>query len=136
MLSTDATAMSSFSGTNLGAFLTLLVDLTSVIIVGYSLFVTTLNCRVAFAWKLGLVAVSLLPVQVFFGFKRFQLQKTLSDGLRKSYANSADIACEQVAAIRTVASLNREARVLESFIQSLEKPVHDALIRTLKSTGV
>jgi hypothetical protein len=46
------------------------------------------------------------------------------------------VACEQVAAIRTVASLNRERHVVQQFIQSLEKPVHDALIKTLKITGV
>lgn len=46
------------------------------------------------------------------------------------------MACEQVAAIRTVVSLNREGHVVQQFIQSLEKPVHDALIKTLKITGV
>jgi hypothetical protein len=60
----------------------------------------------------------------------------LSDDLRKAYAESANMACEQVAAIRTVASLNREEHVLRDFVESLEKPVHDALIKTIKTAGV
>jgi len=67
---------------------------------------------------------------------RFSLQRTLSDALRKSYAQSADVACEQVAAIRIVAALNRENRVLQDFMKSLEQPVHDALMKTLRSTFV
>ena len=56
--------------------------------------------------------------------------------MRKAYAKSADVACEQVAAIRTVASLNRERYVLEEFEESLKEPVHEALIKTLNSSGV
>jgi ATP-binding cassette, subfamily B (MDR/TAP), member 1 len=94
------------------------------------------NGRIAFAWKLGLVACSVLPLQILCGFFRFRLQRTLSDDLRKAYAESAEMACEQVAAIRTVASLNREEHVLREFVESLEKPVHDALIKTIKTSGV
>jgi len=53
-----------------------------------------------------------------------------------SYARSADMACEQVAAIRTVASLNREPYILEEFEKSLEQSVHEAMMKTLKSIGV
>lgn len=60
----------------------------------------------------------------------------MSEALRKSYAQSADVACEQVAAIRTVAALNRENQVLRDFMESLEQPVHDALMKTLRSTFV
>jgi ATP-binding cassette, subfamily B (MDR/TAP), member 1 len=89
-----------------------------------------------YAWKLGLVALALMPIQVCAGYARFVMQKKLTQSLRKAYARSADIACEQVAAIRTVVSLNREPRILEEFEQSLKQPVHDAMMKTLKSTGV
>ena len=91
---------------------------------------------IAFAWKLGLVAVSLMPVQIFAGYFRFAMAKKLTDALRKAYARSADMACEQVAAIRTVASLNREPYILRDFEESLKQPVHEAMVKTLKSTGV
>jgi len=124
-LSTDATAMAGLSGNNLASLLTLVVDLTSVIIVA---------C--AFAWKLGLVGLSVLPVQIFCGYFRFSMQNKLTQELRKSYAHSADLACEQVAAIRTVAALNREPQVLEEFVSSLEGPVRAAMIKTMRSTLV
>jgi ATP-binding cassette, subfamily B (MDR/TAP), member 1 len=80
--------------------------------------------------------MALMPLQVAAGYGRFTLQKKLSDSLRKSYARSADIACEQVAAIRTVASLNREPVILAEFEESLQQPVHEAMVKTFKSTGV
>jgi ATP-binding cassette, subfamily B (MDR/TAP), member 1 len=85
---------------------------------------------------LGLVGCAVLPLQITCGFFRFRLQKTLSDDLRKAYAKSADMACEQVAAIRTVASLHREEHVLREFVDSLQAPVHEALIKTIKTTAV
>jgi hypothetical protein len=94
------------------------------------------NNRIVFAWKLGLVALALMPVQVCAGYARFVMQKKLTQALRKAYARSADIACEQVAAIRTVVSLNREPHILKEFEESLKQPVHDAMMKTLKSTGV
>ena len=77
-----------------------------------------------------------MPLQIAAGYFRFGMQRKLSAALRKAYAASADIACEQVAAIRTVASLNREPFILDQFERSLKQPVHDAMIKTLKSTGV
>ena len=95
-----------------------------------------LTNRIAYAWKLGLVAVALMPIQIFSGYFRFAMQRKLSDELRKAYAQSANMACEQVAAIRTVASLNREPYILEQFERSLEQPVREAMVKTLKSTVV
>ena len=77
-----------------------------------------------------------MPVQIFSAYFRFAMQRKLSNALRNAYAHSADIACEQVAAIRTVASLNREPYILEEFEKSLKQPVHEAMMKTLKSTGV
>jgi ATP-binding cassette subfamily B (MDR/TAP) protein 1 len=80
--------------------------------------------------------MALMPLQIVAGYGRFSLQKKLSDTLRKAYARSADIACEQVAAIRTVVSLNREPHILAEFEESLKQPVHEAMVKTFKSTGV
>jgi ATP-binding cassette, subfamily B (MDR/TAP), member 1 len=77
-----------------------------------------------------------MPIQIISGYYRFHMQKILAADLRKAYASSADMACEQVAAIRTVASLNREPYILREFEKSLEQPVHEAMVKTLKSTAV
>jgi ATP-binding cassette, subfamily B (MDR/TAP), member 1 len=101
-----------------------------------SFFVVMVNSSVCFGWKLGLVAVALLPVFVASGYFRFSLLNKLNYQLRAAYENSAQIACEQVAAIRTVASLNREVALHAEFRASLRAPVRKALYSTLKSTFV
>lgn len=80
--------------------------------------------------------MSLLPFTVMAGYFRFSLLNKLNVQLRQAYEDSAQIACEQVAAIRTVASLNREVALHTEFMQSLEAPVRRAMYSTLKSTAV
>ena len=70
------------------------------------------------------------------GYLRFSLLNKLNDQLRGAYENSAQITCEQVAAIRTVASLNREIALHAEFMESLRAPVRKAMYSTLKSTFV
>jgi hypothetical protein len=94
------------------------------------------NHRICFGWKLGLVSVALLPITVMTGYFRFSLLNKLNVQLREAYESSANIACEQVAAIRTVASLNREIALHTEFVSSLQRPVRKALNSTLKITFV
>jgi ATP-binding cassette, subfamily B (MDR/TAP), member 1 len=70
------------------------------------------------------------------GYLRFSLLNKLNVQLRAAYETSANIACEQVAAIRTVASLNREIALHTEFIDSLQAPVRQAMNSTLKITFV
>jgi hypothetical protein len=65
-----------------------------------------------------------------------RLQDHLQDDLRDAYGKSAALACEQIAAIRTVASLRREPALLGEFVESMADPVRKALISTAKSTFV
>lgn len=94
------------------------------------------NGSLAYGWKLGLVAISVLPVLVFMAFSQMRLIRHLQDDLRDAYGKSAALACEQVAAIRTVASLRREDALLEEFRESMNAPVRKAMIATTKSTFV
>jgi ATP-binding cassette subfamily B (MDR/TAP) protein 1 len=61
---------------------------------------------------------------------------SLQDDLRDAYGNSASLATEQIAAIRTVASLRRENALHAEFVSSLVAPVRKAMISTIKSTTV
>ena len=79
--------------------------------------------------------MALLPVTVAAGYLRFSLLNNLNAQLRDAYGTSANLACEQVAAIRTVASLNREIALHEEYMASLKAPVRKAMINTLKSNG-
>ena len=133
MLSTEATAMSGLSGVNLGSILTVLVNLTSGTIVAY----VTINYqssrahRIAYGWKMALVACSLLPVGVMAGYMRTHLLSTLDTQRREAYEKSATLACDQVAAIRTIASLKREIALHKEFCHSLKAPMLKAIRSTL-----
>jgi hypothetical protein len=75
-------------------------------------------------------------VLVVTGYLEMRLQDHLQDDLRDSYGASAAIACEQIAAIRTVASLRRENALHAEFVASLDAPVRQAMLSTTKSTIV
>jgi ATP-binding cassette subfamily B (MDR/TAP) protein 1 len=85
---------------------------------------------------LALVAISLLPVLVVLGFFQVKLMDHLQDHLRDAYGTSAALVCEQIASIRTVASLRRENAILAEFQNSINVPVRKAMISTIKSTLV
>ena len=70
------------------------------------------------------------------GYLRFSQLNKLNAQLKQAYEKSANMACEQVAAIRTVASLNREIALHTEFCESLQEPVRRAMFSTLKSTLV
>ena len=70
------------------------------------------------------------------GFFLVKFMHHLQDDLRDAYGKSAALACEQIAAIRTVASLRREDTVLVEFCDSMNAPVRKAMIVTVKSTFV
>jgi ATP-binding cassette subfamily B (MDR/TAP) protein 1 len=89
-----------------------------------------------YGWKLALVATSMLPVLLVAGYFEMRLQDHLQDDLREAYGKSAQIACEQIAAIRTVASLRRESALHVEFVASLDAPVRNAMFSTAKSTFV
>ena len=89
-----------------------------------------------FAWQLALVGVSMLPVGVVAGYLRVHVLSVLDTQLRQAYEASATMACEQVAAIRTVASLNREIALCEEFRESLKVPMRKTLYTTLQSAAV
>lgn len=91
---------------------------------------------IAYAWKLALVACSVMPIALVAGYMRFHLLSALDNELRTAYEQAATLACEQVAAIRTVASLNREIALHKEFCQSLKAPMMKAMHSTLQTAAV
>jgi hypothetical protein len=77
-----------------------------------------------------------MPITVMTGYLRFSLLNKLIAQLRVAYEGSAHIACEQVAAIRTVVALNREVSLQKEYVENLKAPVRKALFVTLRSTFV
>ena len=103
---------------------------------GVPLTFSRANVSLAYGWKLSLVSISLLPILIITGYFSIRLQDHLQDNLRDAYGNSAALACEQIAAIRTVASLRREAALHAEFVTSMNAPVRKAMLTTAKSTFV
>jgi ATP-binding cassette, subfamily B (MDR/TAP), member 1 len=125
MLGQEATAMAGLSGLNLGAILTVFFGLLMGAILA-----------LAYGWKLALIAIALLPVLLVTGYLEMRLMDHLQDDLRDAYGKSAALACEQIAAIRTVAALRRETALHAEFVKSLDAPVRKAMLSTAKSTFV
>lgn len=113
-LSSDATKIQGISGMTLGTILSVTVNLTGGAVVA-----------LVYGWKLALVALTCLPFLVFCGYFRLRIITYFTDKNKGAYERSAQIACEAVAAIRTVQSLTREKDVMNEYMKILEKPLKD-----------
>ncbi|KAL9112835.1 MAG: hypothetical protein Q9227_002912 [Pyrenula ochraceoflavens] len=107
-LSTETTHLASISGATLGTILSCITTLAAALIIS-----------LAIGWKLALVVTSTIPVLLACGFLRFWMLARFQQRSKKAYEGSAAYACESTNAIRTVASLTREADVWEQYHSQL-----------------
>jgi len=78
----------------------------------------------------------MLPILLAATTLNFRLADHLHDDLRQTSSKAVILACEQVASIRTIASLRRENGIQDKFCQMLDSAMKPALIYTLKSSAV
>lgn len=85
--------------------------------------VTVVACAIlgiAYGWKLGLVCTfGALPPMLVSGYARVRIETKLDNDTAKRFASSAALAAEAVAAVRTVASLTLESKILEQYRERL-----------------
>ncbi|KAF1811980.1 P-loop containing nucleoside triphosphate hydrolase protein [Eremomyces bilateralis CBS 781.70] len=124
-LSTETTHLAGLSGSTLG----------TILLVSTTLIAAT-TLAIALAWKLGLVCTATIPVLLFCGFLRFWMLARFQARAKKAYEASAGYACEATSAIRTVASLTREADVWENYHQQLVDQGQKSLNSVLKSSSL
>ncbi|KAI0543576.1 P-loop containing nucleoside triphosphate hydrolase protein [Xylaria curta] len=122
-LSTEATHVAGLSGATLGTLLTVMTTLISSIAVA-----------LVFGWKLALVCTATVPVILACGFFRFYMLTHFQKRSKKAYEHSASYASEAISSIRTVASLTREAEVLQHYKQILTSQQRSSLISVAKSS--
>lgn len=122
-LSTETTHVAGLSGVTLGTLLNVITTLIASCVLG-----------IAIAWKLALVCIATIPVLLACGFFRFWMLAQFQQRAKKAYEHSASFACEATSAIRTVASLTREADVLGTYIDSINTQSKKSLISVLKSS--
>ena len=113
-LSVDAEAIRGASGAVFGNFTTAFSTLIAGTIVG-----------LVNSWKLALVALTTLPLLIAAGTLRFKILTYFKVKAQRAYERSSQLACEAVAAIRTVQSLTRETDVHAIYLQMLEEPLKD-----------
>jgi len=108
-LSTQPTQIQDLLGMNL-----------SLIIIGVVTIISSTILAIVIGWRLGLVlALGAQPVAVVFGYLRVRLEYKLDDDIDQKFADSAAMASEAVAAIRTVSSLALERKIIEQYSESL-----------------
>lgn len=122
-LSTETTHIAGLSGATLGTILTVVVTL-----------IAALAVSIAIGWKLSLVVASTIPILLGCGFLRFWILAQFQSRSKKAYESSASYACEGTSAIRTVASLTREADVLDKYKKQLASQAVVGLKSTLRSS--
>jgi len=122
-LSTETTHVAGLSGVTLGTLLTVITTLVAAI-----------TLSLVIAWKLALVCTAAIPILLACGFLRFWMLANFQRRAKKAYEKSASYACEATSAIRTVASLTREADVLARYNESLDIQAAKSLRSILKSS--
>ncbi|KAB8222524.1 P-loop containing nucleoside triphosphate hydrolase protein [Aspergillus novoparasiticus] len=99
LLSSAPTDLKGLSGPVLGAILTFLATIVLSLVIG---------------WKLALVCTATIPLVAGFGWVRLAMLSLFADKM-KTHQDSAAYASESVSAIRTVASLTMETRILQHY---------------------
>ncbi|KAJ1555815.1 GTPase-activating protein [Cladochytrium tenue] len=113
-LAADAQKIQGAAGVTLGTILQLFTNVFGGLIVGF-----------IYGWQLTLLAMVLLPLLVLTSYVRTIILRYFSDKAKKAYDQSARLACEHVAAIRTVQSLTAEHHAHAAYTQLLDTPRRD-----------
>ncbi|KAK9762520.1 hypothetical protein K7432_011664 [Basidiobolus ranarum] len=111
-LSTDATQIQGVSGSTVGTILQAIVNIVGGIIVG-----------LAYGWKFTVVVMGCIPLLIGTEMIHMKVIEGNQKKTKAAYAQSAQLACEAVSAIKTVASLTREQDVSREYHIALEEPV-------------
>ncbi|PYH94193.1 multidrug resistance protein 3 [Aspergillus ellipticus CBS 707.79] len=104
LLSSAPTDLKGLSGPVLGALMTFIATILGGIVL--SLII---------GWKLALVCTATIPLVAGFGWVCLAMLSLFAEKMKKTHQDSAAYASKAASAIRTVASLTMEARVLQHY---------------------
>ncbi|KAF9242534.1 P-loop containing nucleoside triphosphate hydrolase protein [Melanogaster broomeanus] len=111
-LSDNPQKINGLAGVTLGAIVQAIATLIGGSVIG-----------LAYAYKPALVGIACIPFLVSTGYIRLRVVVLKDQQNKSTHENSAQLACEAVASIRTVASLTREEACLNLYSTSLEEPL-------------
>ncbi len=110
-LADNAQKINGLVGVTLGTIIQSIATLVSGFIIG-----------LIYGPKLAAVCIACTPLTLSAGFVRLKLVVLKDAKIKKAHEKAAQRACEAAAAIRTVASLTREASSLEVYRRELREP--------------
>ncbi|KAF7979346.1 hypothetical protein HWV62_42775 [Athelia sp. TMB] len=122
-LSANTQKVNGLAGVTLGSIIQSVSTVVAGMIIG-----------LAYAPKLAAVAIASLPFVIGSGYIRLRVVVLKDQVNKKAHEESAQLACEAVGAIRTVASLTREQNCCDIYSKSLEAPLRTAARASLRST--
>ncbi|TRM64132.1 ste6-like protein [Schizophyllum amplum] len=114
-LSDNPQKVNGLAGVTLGA----IVQSASTLIVGFII-------GTIYAYQVGLVGFACTPLLISTGYIRLRVVVLKDQANKAAHEESAQLACEAAGAIRTVASLTREADCLDMYSKSLEEPLRQS----------
>ncbi|KAJ9087569.1 hypothetical protein DSO57_1031866 [Entomophthora muscae] len=116
--------ITSFMGTTLGAFINMVVNLVASTSIGFYL-----NKEAT------LLMLVFLPLLVGLGLLSIHSMESFTKKAKQAHKQSTQLACENAAAMRTVASLTKEDHVYHTYKHSLKAPLqasqHNAIFSTI-----
>lgn len=125
LLSSAPTDLNGLAGPVLGALLTFVATILGGIVL--SLIV---------GWKLALVCTATIPLVAGFGWVRLIALTSFAEKMKKTHQDSAAYASEATSAIRTVASLTMEKRVLRHYDSILMRQSKASITSTLQASAL
>jgi ATP-binding cassette, subfamily B (MDR/TAP), member 1 len=105
------------------------------IIQSFSTVITGMIVGLIYGAKLAAVGIACIPFVVSAGYVRLRVVVLKDQANKTSHADSAQMACEAAGAIRTVASLTREADCLRLYSDSLKIPLKRSYRTNIWSTA-
>ncbi|CAI9273278.1 unnamed protein product [Lactuca saligna] len=99
-------------------------DRISVIMQNSALMLVACTAGFVLQWRLALVLVAVFPVVVAATVLQKMFMQGFSGDLEGAHAKATQLAGEAVANMRTVAAFNSEAKIVNLFTISLQKPLH------------
>jgi ATP-binding cassette subfamily B (MDR/TAP) protein 1 len=124
-LSTEINHLTGISGMTLGALLSS----------GTTLF-AAVCIALAIGWKLALVTMSTIPVVLGCGVLRSWSLRRFDENSKAAYQESANYACENINAMRTVASFTMESKIDQDYHRQIAKQGRTSLKSNLKTSSL
>ena len=125
-LSEDAEKIKMLTGITIGTIFQLLISLG-----------VSLGAAFYYSWRMTLTVLAIMPMFVVGGYiqNKVQFAATAGKKVRQAYAGASQIACDSIANIRTVKSLNMESNIVERYMEQINIPyklgIKSALITSL-----